>query len=171
MRDTLLLLLIIYVIYYLFFRKEGFGIKRRIKKGVKGGLAVLRPVKRKILVPIDKKFNKLTGTVSNQPPPDIPASKPPKGKSVWIHPAVITGGVIGTATGIGGGEIYNRIKRGQLTKRFEIFNPFTGKNEYIRIGRSKTIPEDDRLFVRYDGPPECDRETGKCYFIVNREDL
>ena len=171
MKNTILTLLLIYIVYCLVCRKEGFGIKRRLKQGVKGGLAVLRPVKRKVLVPIDKKFNTLIGSVSKQPPPDIPADKPPKGKSVWLHPAVITGGIVGTATGIGVGEIYTRIKRGQLTKRFEIYNPYTGKYEYIRIGKSTSIPEDERLFIRYDGPRECDRETGKSFFRINRKDL
>ena len=172
MVNVILLLIIIYAFYSLFFKKEGFGIKRRIQKNIKGGgLAVLRPVKRKILVPIDKKFNELSGTVSYKPPPDIPDNKPPKDKSVWLHPAVITGGVIGTATGIAGGEFYNRLKDGRFTKFYTIYNPFTKKQEFYRIGRSQTIADDDRLFVKYDKPPNCDRETRECTFYVKESDF
>ena len=185
---NILILIIIFIVAYqcysLFIKKDGFGIKRRVKK-----LAKLIPITKKTLVPVKKQTKNLVESVTKQPknlvgsvtkqPQSIlkkfkeqPSPSKPK-KSVWWHPAVVTGAIVGTGLGIGGGEIYNRAKDGRLTKYYVITNPFTGKKGYYRFGRSQSIKEDDRLFVKYDGPPECKKEGGetRCYFVVKRKDF
>ena len=123
--------------------KEGFSPRKGIKQGVKK-FARLTPIKRKVLIPIKDtvsgtvgkiidKPSYITGKVTSAKPRSIfkndptPRSKPKK--SVRWHPALITGALVGAAGGVGSGELYNRAKRGDFVKRYEVYNPITKRYE------------------------------------------
>ena len=160
------LILLVCIVFHRLLIKEGFGIKRRIKQGARK-FARLIPVERKILIPVKSKVSSLTGTISKPPP-----SQPPQGKkSVWIHPAVIAGGIAGSTVGLGSGMVYDSLKSGRTHQQFTVYNPLTGKRNYYRLGRSQSIPEDDRIFIKYDGPPTYDPKRGAYYYDIEREDF
>ena len=185
--NIFLLLLLIGILYRLIYStKDKFSLKRGVQKQVKR-FAKLTPINRKVLIPvkdavsgtlnkISSKPTYISGKISTTKPRSLfkndPTPRSKSKKSVWWHPALITGAIIGGAVGgMRSGELYNKAKRGEFVKRYEIYNPLTKKYEYYRIGASDSVPEDDRLFVKYDGPPKCDTVTGDCKFVIEREDI